>query len=36
LSIDDTCDLCPQEPQPLCVQYCLTGALKKEGPNEHK
>jgi Fe-S-cluster-containing dehydrogenase component len=36
LSIDATCDLCPQEPQPLCLQYCLTGALKKEGANERK
>jgi len=30
LSIDDTCDLCSRELQPLCVQYCLPGALKKE------
>ena len=34
LTIDSTCDLCPKEPQPLCVQYCMTGALKKEGSNE--
>ena len=34
LSIDATCDLCPQESQPLCVRYCVTGALKKEGANE--
>ena len=36
LSTDDTCDLCPREPQPCCVQYCLTGALKKEEPYERR
>jgi Fe-S-cluster-containing hydrogenase component 2 len=36
LSIDGTCDLCPGEPQPLCVQYCLTGALKKEEAYERR
>ncbi len=34
LSIDATCDLCPKEPQPMCVHYCITGALKKGRENE--
>lgn len=29
LSIDSTCDLCQEEPQPLCVRYCVYGALKE-------
>jgi len=29
LSIDSTCDLCQGEPQPLCVEYCVYGALKE-------
>ena len=29
LSIDSTCDLCKGEAQPLCVEYCLYGALKE-------
>jgi carbon-monoxide dehydrogenase iron sulfur subunit len=34
LSIDATCDLCPEEPEPMCVHYCFTGALKKGRENE--
>ncbi|MBI5967623.1 MAG: hypothetical protein HY882_07190 [Deltaproteobacteria bacterium] len=29
LIVDGTCDLCPKDPQPMCVQYCVIGALKK-------
>lgn len=29
LSIDSTCDLCQGEARPLCVRYCLYGALKE-------
>jgi carbon-monoxide dehydrogenase iron sulfur subunit len=29
LSIDSTCDSCQGEPQPLCVKYCVYGALKE-------
>ena len=29
LSVDATCDLCQGETQPLCVEYCLYGALKE-------
>lgn len=29
LSIDSTCDLCKGEAQPLCMEYCLYGALKE-------
>ena len=28
-SIDSTCDSCEGEEQPLCVKYCLYGALKE-------
>ena len=28
-SIDSTCDFCKGEAQPLCVEYCLYGALKE-------
>ena len=28
-AIDSTCDLCEGEEQPLCVKYCLYGALKE-------
>lgn len=31
LSIDDTCDQCNEETQPLCVTYCLYQALRIEG-----
>lgn len=30
-AIDPTCDLCKGEAQPLCVEYCLYGALKEVG-----
>ena len=29
LFIDSTCDFCKGEAQPLCLEYCLYGALKK-------
>ena len=29
LSIDATCDMCQGEAKPLCVKYCLYGALKR-------
>ena len=29
LSIDSTCDLCQAESQPLCIRYCVYGALKE-------
>jgi len=29
LSLEATCDFCLQESQPMCVQYCVTGALQK-------
>ena len=29
LSIDSTCDLCDGEHHPLCVEYCIYGALKE-------
>ena len=29
LSINSTCDFCQGEEQPLCVKYCLYGALKE-------
>ena len=29
-SIDTTCDSCKDEGEPLCVKYCLHGALRKE------
>lgn len=28
-SIDSTCDSCQGETQPLCVKYCVYGALKE-------
>ena len=30
LTIDTTCDMCDGEKEPLCVTYCLYGALKVE------
>ena len=27
-SIDSTCDSCDGEKEPLCVEYCLYGAIK--------
>ncbi len=30
LSIDSSCDSCQGEAQPLCVEYCLYGALKEK------
>ena len=29
LAIDLTCDFCEEEKQPLCVEYCLYGALRE-------
>lgn len=29
LFIDSTCDLCQEEAQPLCLKYCLYGALRE-------
>ena len=29
VSIDSTCDSCKGEAQPLCVAYCLYGALRE-------
>ncbi len=29
LAIDSTCDLCPGEERPLCVKYCVYGALRR-------
>ena len=34
--IDSNCDSCVEEAGPLCVEYCLLGALKGEENNEHK
>lgn len=34
-SIDSTCDSCKGEAQPLCVKYCVYGALKG-GENESR
>lgn len=31
LSIDSSCDSCRGEGQPLCVRYCVFGALKEAG-----
>ena len=31
LSINSTCDLCIEEAGPLCVEYCVYGALDKGG-----
>lgn len=28
-SIDSTCDSCKGEKKPLCVEYCIYGALKE-------
>lgn len=36
LSIDSTCDLCKGEAQPLCVEYCIYGALKEVEYSEHR
>jgi hypothetical protein len=27
ISIESTCDFCKNEKQPLCVKYCVYGAL---------
>lgn len=29
VSIDSTCDFCKGEARPLCVKYCVYGALKE-------
>jgi len=29
LSVDSSCDSCKGETQPLCVEYCVYGALKE-------
>ena len=29
ISIDSTCDLCRQEARPLCIEYCVYGALRE-------
>ncbi|MFC1914957.1 hypothetical protein ACFLWK_01740 [Chloroflexota bacterium] len=34
LTIDDTCDQCDEEAEPLCVTYCLYQALTIEGESE--
>ena len=34
LSIDSTCDLCQEEEQPLCVAYCIYGALKEANKDD--
>ena len=31
LSIDSTCDLCQEEARPMCIEYCVYGALKEGG-----
>ena len=28
-SIDSSCDLCKGEPHPLCIEFCLYGAVKE-------
>lgn len=30
LTLEDSCDFCENEMGPLCVKYCLYGALKVE------
>lgn len=36
LSIDSTCDLCKGEDRPLCIEYCLYGALKESVKSEDR
>lgn len=35
-SIDSNCDFCKGEPRPLCVEFCLYGAVMEEKPNERE